>query len=49
MAALPAGASGTGLFTVPLLQPLTPYDRFGDAPLLLLTLAAAVLRWRWRG
>ena len=48
IAALPAGAAGIGQFTVPLLQALTPYDRFGDAPLLLLALGAAVLRWRWR-
>ena len=47
--ALPAGAPATGQFTVPLLQALTPYDRFGDGPLLLLTLGAGVLRWRWRG
>jgi apolipoprotein N-acyltransferase len=48
IAALPVGAAGTGQFTVPLVQALTPYDRFGDAPLLLLALGAAVLRWRWR-
>ena len=48
-AALPTGAAGTGLFTVPLLHQWTPYVRFGDGPLLLLTLGAAVLRWRWRG
>ena len=46
IAALPAGAAGRGQFTVPLLQALTPYDRCGDAPLLLLTLGAVVLRWR---
>lgn len=48
VAALPAGVAATGQFSVPQLQALTPYDRLGDGPLLLLTLGAAVLRWRRR-
>lgn len=46
LAELPSGQAATALFTVPLLSQLTPYDRFGDGPLLLLAVAAAL--WRWR-
>ncbi|MBM5828567.1 MAG: apolipoprotein N-acyltransferase [Cyanobacteria bacterium M_surface_7_m2_040] len=44
-AQLPLGVAGTALVTVPLLTTLTPYDRCGELPLLLLT--AAALAWRW--
>ena len=37
---LPAGRPATGVFAVPRLQALTPYDRWGEAPLLLLAGAA---------
>ncbi|MBM5814812.1 MAG: apolipoprotein N-acyltransferase [Cyanobacteria bacterium M_DeepCast_100m_m1_067] len=38
---LPAGRPATGVFAVPRLQALTPYDRWGEAPLLLLAGAVA--------
>jgi apolipoprotein N-acyltransferase len=45
---LPPGVPATGLVTVPVLAGLTPYARWGEGPLLLLTLAA--LLWRgWQG
>ncbi len=42
VAALPAGRAVTGLFSVPQLSGLTPYARFGDAPLAVVTSAAAL-------
>jgi apolipoprotein N-acyltransferase len=47
VAGLPPSRASTGLFPVPRLQQLTLYDRFGDAPLLVLTLLVALLRWPW--
>jgi apolipoprotein N-acyltransferase len=43
---LPAGRPATGLFAVPQLEMLTPYDRFGEAPLLLLVALAGLGRAR---
>lgn len=40
VAQLPAGRAVTGLFSVPQLSGLTPYARFGDGPLAVLTTAA---------
>ena len=45
---LPLGRAGTAVFAVPMMQRQTLYDRFGDGPLLVLTLAAALLRFRRR-
>jgi apolipoprotein N-acyltransferase len=39
-ARLPMGRAATGVFTVPQLSGLTPYARWGEMPLLMLTLAA---------
>lgn len=41
VASLPAGRPATDVFAVPRLRALTPYDRWGEAPLLLLAGAAA--------
>ena len=46
IAALPAGRAASGVFELPRLRSLTPYDRWGEGPLLLGLAAAAVLRWR---
>ncbi len=46
VAALPAGQAATGVFELPRLQSLTPYDRWGESPLLVVLVVAAVLRWR---
>jgi apolipoprotein N-acyltransferase len=43
---LPAGRPATGLFTVPQLEALTPYDRFGEGPLLLVLALAGLGRAR---
>jgi apolipoprotein N-acyltransferase len=43
---LPAGRPATGLFAVPQLEALTPYDRFGEGPLLLLVALAGLARAR---
>jgi apolipoprotein N-acyltransferase len=43
---LPAGRPATGLFTVPQLETLTPYDRFGEGPLLLVLALAGLGRAR---
>ena len=45
-ASLASGRSATGVFDLPRLQGLTPYDRWGEAPLLLLLAGAGVRRWR---
>ena len=45
---LPAGRPVTGLFAVPQLQVLTPYDRFGEVPLLLVLALAALGRAQGR-
>jgi apolipoprotein N-acyltransferase len=45
---LPAGRPVTGLFAVPQLQVLTPYDRFGEGPLLLVLALAALGRAQGR-
>ncbi len=42
--ALPSGRPGTAEFAVPLLVGLTPYDRYGDAALMILAIGAALLR-----
>ncbi len=44
---LPEGRPATGLFQVPQLRALTPYDRWGDAPLAGMVAAAGL--WRWSG
>ena len=41
-----AGRPATGLFTVPLLEALTPYDRFGEGPLFLVLALGALARAR---
>ena len=41
---LPPGVPTTGLVTVPVLAGLTPYARFGEAPLLAIPLLGAALR-----
>ena len=46
IAALPASRAASGVFELPRLRSLTPYDRWGEGPLLLGLAAAAVLRWR---
>ena len=46
VASLPPGRAATGVFDLPRLQGLSPYDRWGEAPLLLLLAAAGVRRWR---
>jgi apolipoprotein N-acyltransferase len=46
VASLPSGRAATGVFDLPRLQGLTPYDRWGEAPLLLLLAGAGVRRWR---
>ncbi|MFZ9229161.1 MAG: apolipoprotein N-acyltransferase [Prochlorococcaceae cyanobacterium] len=43
-ATLQPGVAGTASYSVPLLQTLTPYDRFGSRPLLVLLVAALALR-----
>ncbi|MDA0717004.1 MAG: apolipoprotein N-acyltransferase [Cyanobacteria bacterium] len=45
VASLPSGEAATGVFTVPRLQVLSPYDRWGEFPLLLVLLGAAWRRW----
>ena len=47
VASLPSGRAATGVFDLPRLQGLTPYDRWGEAPLLLLLAGAGVRRWRY--
>ena len=42
---LPAGGPASGLVTVQQRTPLTPYDRWGEGPLIGLALLAAT--WRW--
>ncbi|MCP9833731.1 MULTISPECIES: apolipoprotein N-acyltransferase [unclassified Cyanobium] len=42
---LPAGRPATGVLTVQQRTQLTPYDRWGEGPLLLIALLAAA--WRW--
>jgi apolipoprotein N-acyltransferase len=44
VAGLPPERLATGVFTVTPLRRLTPYDRWGDQPLLLLTVVSLVLR-----
>ena len=44
--AIPLGKPAAASFAVSLLDQLTPYDRWGDAPLLLCALGAVVLRYR---
>lgn len=46
VASLPPGRAATGVFDLPRLQGLTPYDRWGEAPLVLLLAGAGVRRWR---
>jgi apolipoprotein N-acyltransferase len=46
--ALPPGRPATGVFAVPRLEGLTPYDRWREVPLLVLVLGAAGWRWRRR-
>jgi apolipoprotein N-acyltransferase len=46
VASLPPGRAATGVFDLPRLEGLTPYDRWGEAPLLLLLAGAGVRRWR---
>jgi apolipoprotein N-acyltransferase len=46
VATLPAGRAATGVFQLPRLQQLTPYDRWGEAPLLLAVLVASMLTIR---
>jgi apolipoprotein N-acyltransferase len=46
VASLPPGRAATGVFDLPRLRGLTPYDRWGEAPLLLLLAGAGVRRWR---
>ena len=41
---LPLGQPGTAVFSVPRLQRQTPYDRYGDGPLLVLALGAVLYR-----
>ena len=41
---LPAGRPATGVFVVPQLEALTPYDRLGEGPLLLVLAVAALAR-----
>ena len=41
---LTPGRPATGLFAVPQLTALTPYDRFGEGPLLLVLALAALAR-----
>jgi apolipoprotein N-acyltransferase len=43
---LPAGRPATGLFAVPQLEMLTPYDRFGEGPLFLVLALGALARAR---
>jgi apolipoprotein N-acyltransferase len=43
------GRARTGVMALDPLTALTPYDRWGDGPLLLLLLGAALLRWRRSG
>jgi apolipoprotein N-acyltransferase len=45
VASLPAGRAATGVFALAPLQGLTAYDRWGEAPLLLVLVAAALRRW----
>jgi hypothetical protein len=42
---LPSGRAATGVFTVPRLQTPSPYDRWGELPLLLVLVGAAWRRW----
>lgn len=44
--ALPAGQAASGVFELPRLRSLTPYDRWGEVPLWLALVVGAVLRWR---
>ena len=44
--AIPLGKPAVGFFAVSLLHQLTPYDRCGEAPLLVSALGAVVLRYR---
>ncbi|MEX0589254.1 MAG: apolipoprotein N-acyltransferase [Cyanobium sp.] len=48
VASLPAGRPVTGVFDVPRLRALTPYDRWGEGPLLLVLACTLVYRWRRR-
>lgn len=48
VASLPAGRPASDVFAVPRLQNLTTYDRWGEAPLLLVLAGAAVWRRRPR-
>ena len=43
VASLPSGRAATGVFTVPRLQAPSPYDRWGEAPLLMALAIALVL------
>ena len=45
VASLPSGRAATGVFTVPRLQTPSPYDRWGELPLLLVLVGAAWRRW----
>jgi apolipoprotein N-acyltransferase len=45
VASLPSGRAATGVFTVPRLQAPSPYDRWGELPLLLVLVGAAWRRW----
>ncbi|MBM5801555.1 MAG: apolipoprotein N-acyltransferase [Cyanobacteria bacterium K_DeepCast_35m_m2_023] len=49
VAQLPPAQAGVLAVRVPQLRLLTPYDRAGDLPMLVLAVAAALWRWRRRG